>query len=175
MFYDLTHPAPVYECENFNHQRDFISRADADERPLVYFPETAWWLGFDNNMPLVNPITGWSRAHDIKQGLSEYSVEGHITFTSGREWSYWHYDHHLTKLTWDGSMSWGEYVAWIAPLYGTEYADEISRILKAWADLQVQHFYEEDPMRYFYLAGELRQDELGEEAGIVARPPKRVF
>ena len=36
-------------------------------------------------------------------------------------------------------------------------------------------FYETHPDIYFYLAGELPKDELGESAGIIARPPKRSF
>ena len=26
MFYTLDHPAPVYECEDFTHQKDFLSK-----------------------------------------------------------------------------------------------------------------------------------------------------
>ena len=61
MYYDLENPAPVYDCENFHHQRRFFDAADG-QRELVYFPETAWWLGFDNNLPMVTPIVGRSRA-----------------------------------------------------------------------------------------------------------------
>ncbi|MBN2494403.1 MAG: hypothetical protein JXR96_07435 [Deltaproteobacteria bacterium] len=174
MFYTLTHPAPVYDCEDFSHQLDFASAAEAQGRPVVFFPESAWWLGFDNNLPLALPITGWSRAHDVQQALAGRELAGHVTFTSGREWTYWQYDHFLTRLSWDVGASWEAYLESLAPLYGA-HGDEAVRALKGWTDLQVQHFYEQDPLVYFYLAGELPQDEIGAQAGILARRPKLGF
>ena len=56
MFYTLSDPAPVYDCEDFTHQLDYFEQAQ--HRELIYFPETAWWLGFDNNVPLATPIVG---------------------------------------------------------------------------------------------------------------------
>jgi len=173
MFYTLEHPAPVYECEDFTHQIDFMRRNDG-ERRQVFFPETAWWLGFDNNMPVALPITGWSRAHDIQDVLPEHDVAGHITFTSGREWAYWQYDHYLTQVTWDASISWSDYLEWIEPMYGAE-ADALIDATIDLTERQVSDFYETNPLIYFYVAGELKQDEVGERAGILARRPKRSF
>ncbi|MBA2664725.1 MAG: hypothetical protein H0U74_20730 [Bradymonadaceae bacterium] len=173
MFYTLDLPAPVYDCEDFTHNLDFLE-AEHDKREQVYFPESAWWLGFDNNMPLALPVTGWSRGHDIQNVLAPYNVRGHITFTTGREWNYWHYDHYLMAATWDDELSWSGYLDWIAPMYGAHgelYAD----VLDGWTQLQARHFYEENPLIFFYLAGELRQDEIGEQAGIAARRPKIAY
>ncbi len=173
MFYTLSHPAPVYDCEDFGHQLGFMAAADG-QREQVFFPETAWWLGFDNNLPLLLPITGWSRQHDIQRVLDEHQVSGHVTFTSGREWTYWQYDHYLTRATWDAAFSWQEYLEWIRPLYGPRGGSAVS-VLAAWTDLQRAHFYEQEPLIYFYLAGELPQDEIGAVAGILARRPKLAF
>ena len=173
MFYTIDHPAPVYDCEDFTHQRDFLDAADGD-RTQVFFPESAWWLGFDNNLPLVNPITGASRAYDIIEALPEWEIDGHVTFTTGREWTYWQYDHYLTQVTWSGDLTWAEYLDWLAPVYG-EHAERVSSLIKEWTELQWRHLYEERPEIYFYLAGELPQDELGEQAGVIARPPKRSY
>lgn len=172
MYYTLTDPAPVYDCESFEQQVDFMRQAGA--RDLVYFPETAWWLGFDNNMPLTLPITGHSRAYDIQQVLPEFDMQGHITFTSGREWNYWQYDHHLMRITWDADFGWDDYLAWIAPMYG-ESAQAATEAQTAMTARQVQDFYLTNPLIFFYLAGELPQDEVGEQAGILARRPKRSF
>ncbi len=173
MFYTLDHPAPVYDCEDFSHQKDFFEAADG-QRELVFFPETAWWLGFDNNLPLVLPITGWSREHDIQRVLPAWDVSGHVTFTSGREWTYWQYDHYLTRVTWDRDLTWRAYLDEIAPLYG-DAGPAMADALQAFTELQRRHFYEESPLIYFYLAGELPQDEIGEKAGILARRPKLAF
>ncbi len=173
MFYDLEHPAPVYDCTSFKQQLDFIKQADG-KRELVYFPETAWWLGFDNNMPLALPITGWSRSHDIKNVLSKHQVTGHVTFTTGREWGYWRYDHHVMAATWDRDLDWPAYLASIEAVFGPD-GDKVVSVLTKWAELQKKHFYDTNPLIYFYLAGELAQDEIGEQAGVLARRPKLAF
>ncbi len=173
MYYDMDHPAPVYACEDFSHQKTFLEEADG-KREIVFFPETAWWLGFDNNCPVVLPITGWSRAHDIDAALSGHDVKGHVTFTSGREWTYWMYDHFLTRKTWDGSLSWDGYLEDIGSLYG-ENGMLVTQALSDWTALQKKHFYDENPLIYFYISGELRLDEIGESAGILARRPKLAY
>lgn len=176
MFYTLEHPAPVYDCENFHHQRNFYNEVRSQDRELEFFPETAWWLGFDNNVPLELPIYGWSRDWDIFEELDERTT-GHVTFTTGREWGYWRYDHYLTKVTWDGQTRWNDYLRGdVAELFGGG-ADgtAVAEALVAMGDLQVRHFYEENPELYFYVAGELPQDEVGERAGVLARRPKPSF
>jgi hypothetical protein len=173
MFYTIEHPAPVYDCEDFTHQLDFMAQADG-QRQMVFFPETAWWLGFDNNAPLMLPITGWSRNHDISTGTRDYDVRGHITFTSGREWTYWQYDHYLTWATWDRDLEWEEYLDWIKPLY-ERHGGEAVLALKKMTELQRRHIYDENPQIYFYLSGELPQDEIGAAAGITSRPPKLAY
>lgn len=173
MFYDLEHPAPVYDCEHFHQQLDFIKAADG-KRPLTYFPESAWWLGFDNNMPLALPITGLSRAWDINKVLPAHQVGGHITFTSGREWGYWRYDHYVMGAAWGGKLDWPGYLQSIKHLFGGQ-GDAVAGVLADWAELQRAHFYDRDPLLIFYLAGELTQDEIGEQAGILARRPKIAF
>ena len=182
MFYTLEHPAPVYACDSFAQQKDFLEAAAAQGRRQVYFPESAWWLGFDNNLPLAMPITGWSRAHDIlevlprytRTGDAPYQVEGHATFTTGREWAYWQYDHFLTRITWDGRTTWDAYLDSLKPLYGAQ-GTAVAQALRDWTALQKRHFYDEDPLIYFYLAGELPQDELGALAGLAARRPKVAY
>lgn len=171
MFHTLEHPSPVYDCENFHHQRDFLIE-ELDEREQVYFPETAWWLGFDNNMPLALPLTGWTREWDIREELSPYpGVRGHVTFTTGREWNYWQYDHYLTRSTWDNTETWESYQEWIEPMYG-DGGEAVADVIGRWTEQQRQDILVENPLIYFYLSGELLQDEIGAKAGILARRPK---
>ena len=170
MFYTLTDPAPVYACERFDHQLAFMDAAEG-EREMVFFPETAWWLGFDNNLPLALPLTGLSRARDIQRVTRDYTVAGHVTFTSGREWGYWQYDHFLTRATWDPSLTWDAYLDSTQALFGAG-GEALTAALKRWTELQDEHIYQTNPAIYFYLAGELPQDEAGAQAGVIARPAK---
>jgi len=178
MYYSLGRPAPVYGCEDFDHQLDFVAAAGDQGRTQIFFPETAWWLGFDSNLPLVLPITGRSREEDIQRfaqsGQAPGPMSGHITFTTGREWTFWQYDHYLTRATWDAAVTWDAYTAWLAPIYG-DHADAVATATKAWTDRQVRDLYDTDALLLFYLTGELPQDELGEAAGILARRPKLSF
>jgi hypothetical protein len=170
MFYSADAPAPVYDCEDFTHQQEFMTHADG-LRTQVFFPETAWWLGFDNNVPLALPITGYSRQYDVQEVLPGHDIDGHVTFTTGREWGYWQYDHYLTQLTWNRDLTWDEYLDWIAPVFGGGGPDLVA-LLKDWTVRQREFFYETNPLITFYLSGELKQDEVGAQAGILARRPK---
>ena len=170
MFYTAEHPAPVYDCPDFAHQQEFMTKADG-LRKQVYFPESAWWLGFDNNLPLALPITGWSRQFDVQEVLPDHDIDGHVTFTTGREWGYWQYDHYLTQLTWNRDITWSEYLDWTAPVFGSRGPDLVE-LLKVWTEKQIEFFYETNPLIIFYLSGELKQDEVGAQAGVLARRPK---
>ncbi len=175
MYYTLDLPAPVYECEDFTHQLEFADEAATQGRQMDFFPETAWWLGFDNNVPLAMPVTGWSRAYDVQEVLKDRpEVTGHITFTSGREWGYWQYDHHVARMGWDGALTWPEYLEELEPVFGSE-GEAMRSTISAFTDLQRRHFYEDEPLIYFYLAGELPQDEVGARVGVLARRPKLAF
>ncbi len=173
MYYTLVDPAPVYDCEDFSHQLTALEKSHG-VRETIFFPETAWWLGFDNNLPLLLPLTAWSREQDLVRVHRDFQADGHVTFTTGREWSYWQYDHYLTRATWDQSLSWDSYLYSIGPVYGSAGGDVLA-LLGAWTELQKKHFYEENPTIYFYLAGELPQDEAGAKAGVLARRPKIPF
>ncbi|MCB9639707.1 MAG: hypothetical protein H6727_12510 [Myxococcales bacterium] len=174
MFYDLKNPAPVYGNTSFNHQKDFFDRIYG-KRPTVYFPETAWWLGFDNNLPLALPITGYSRALDILDQLGGKDIDGHVTFTTGMEWGYWKYDHYLTRVTWDRKTTWDDYLNDFGNYFGAENAAKVAEVMKGWTARQVEDLYGPFPEMIFYIAGELPQDEIGQSAGILARNPKRPF
>ncbi len=173
MFYDMKNPAPVYSNENFNHQMEFLKRVNG-KRPVVYFPETAWWLGFDNNLPLALPITGYSRGLDILELLKPQKIQGHVTFTTGMEWGYWKYDHYLTQVTFDNNTTWEAYLKDFTSIFGSS-GETVNKVLNDWTQLQVRDFYTDKPDIYFYLSGELLQDELGQQAGVLARRPKRAF
>lgn len=183
MFYDLEHPAPVYNNANFHHHQDLIA-ATGDARPMVYFPETAWWLGFDNNLPLFLPITNFSREHDVRVVLPRLTgtrpLDGHVTFTTGIEWNYWMFDHYLARLTWDGTTTWQDYAQDVGRLYG-EAGPAVAQAIADLTVRQVQDFYGTgqdapgNPLIFFYLAGESAHDEIGAVSGLVGRPVKVAF
>ena len=177
MFYDLENPAPVYNNQDFIHQQRCFEEG-AGVRSLVYYPETAWWLGFDNNLPLFLPITLYSRAHDVQEVIppliDPYPLDGHITFTTGIEWGYWMFDDFVSRLTWQPDLGWRDYVVEISEIYGPA-ASEVADVLIGLTERQIADFYDTNPLIFFYLAGESRHDEIGAVAGLTGRPVKPSF
>jgi hypothetical protein len=99
MFYSLTDPkARVYENENFNHVlKDLVN--EARRRDTWYYPESAYWITFDNSVPmfLMPYLTG--RYNDIRT-CDSIGVPNHTTFSSGWEWGYWLFDWSIAQWSW---------------------------------------------------------------------------
>ena len=177
MFYDLEHPAPVYGNEDFRHHHVAFTEG-VGQRAVVYFPETAWWLGFDNSLPLFLPVTLSTRAWDMQEVIppliGDTPLDGHVTFTTGIEWGYWLFDLYVARLAWDASLDWRAFVPDAARVFGGA-GPELATAIITLADRQTEDFLGAAPLRFFYLAGESEGDELGMSAGLGGRPAKPPF
>ncbi|MDW8273448.1 MAG: hypothetical protein RMJ53_04370, partial [Chitinophagales bacterium] len=99
MFYDMTEPhAPVYENENQRHMFRFLLDEHA-VRETWYYPESAYWVTFDNSVPLLLLPYLNARLADIDTCV-RYAIPGHITFSSGWEWGYWLIDWSIARWSW---------------------------------------------------------------------------
>ena len=99
MFYDMTEAnAPVYENKNQQHMFEFLKK-QVKERESWYFPESAYWVTFDNSLPLFLLPYLNARLNDIDTCV-KYGVPGHITFSSGWEWGYWLFDWSIARWSW---------------------------------------------------------------------------
>ncbi len=96
MCYSMTEPhAPVYENENLRHMFEYMKREN-EIRETWYYPESAYWITFDNSLPIL-PLSYLSaRLSDIDTAAA-YDVEGHITFSSGWELGYWLIDWSIAR------------------------------------------------------------------------------
>jgi hypothetical protein len=104
MFYDMTEPnAPVYENKNQRHQFEFLLN-QMKERETWYYPESAYWVTFDNSLPLTLLPYLTARLTDIDTCV-KYEVPGHITFSSGWEWGYWLVDWSIARWSWQYSTN----------------------------------------------------------------------
>lgn len=99
MFYSLfDKETPVYENQNFSHLLASLSTQQA-KRETWYYPESAYWVTFDNSVPLfLTPYLN-ARLKDIEQ-LDSMGLKGHITFSSGWEWGYWLIDWSIARWSW---------------------------------------------------------------------------
>ncbi len=99
MFYDMTESnAPVYENKNQRHQFEFLLE-QMKVRETWYYPESAYWVTFDNSVPMFLLPYLSARLSDIDTCV-KYKVPGHITFSSGWEWGYWLFDWSIARWSW---------------------------------------------------------------------------
>jgi hypothetical protein len=90
--------APVYGNQN---QRFMLEAAitESKRRETWYWPESSYWVGFDTSVPLLLLPYLDSRWDDIET-MSDLGVSGHLTFSSGWEWSYWLIDWSIARWSW---------------------------------------------------------------------------
>lgn len=99
MFYGLFDSvAPVYENKNFAHLAELLKK-EQQSRETWYFPESAYWITFDNSVPMLLLPYLSGRLADI-EAADSLGVKGHITFSSGWEWGYWLIDWSIARWSW---------------------------------------------------------------------------
>jgi hypothetical protein len=88
---------PVYRCKDFQHLRQSLVE-ESRRRPVWYYPESAYWVTFDNSVPVWLLSYLRSRWEDIQEtaGLAE----GHLTFSSGWDVGYWLFDWRIAAWSW---------------------------------------------------------------------------
>ncbi|KAJ3104074.1 hypothetical protein HDU97_009523 [Phlyctochytrium planicorne] len=115
--------APTYGNKDFVYMRDFIKwQLKSDNRSVVFYPETAYWVSFDIDLPLFLPIYAERRVHDLRLIASDEDslaaelkasepaqppkkMDGQLIFSSGWEWGYWMNDVIAGRAAWDPKAS----------------------------------------------------------------------
>jgi hypothetical protein len=99
MFYGLLDSAtPVYRNKDFSHLRNLLIESKA-YRDTWYFPESAYWITFDNSVPMFLTPYLDARLQDILY-CDSLGIDGHLTFTSGWEWNHWLIDWSIARWCW---------------------------------------------------------------------------
>lgn len=130
MFYSLKDEvAKVYGNENLQHMFDILLK-EMKHRETWYYPETAYWITFDNSVPMFLMPYLNARLEDIML-CDSINVPGHITFSSGWEWGYWLFDWSIARWSWKYAYTEG---VWEKPT-ATQFLNDI--------------FPEEDIQEYF--------------------------
>lgn len=99
MCYSVSEPeAPVYGNRNL---RFMLERAMAENtrRESWFWPESSYWITFDNSVPLFLLPYLDVRRQDM-EAMEEIGMPGHITFSSGWEWGYWLFDWSIARWSW---------------------------------------------------------------------------
>ncbi len=104
MFYGLTDSvAPVYQNKNLLHLLTLL-KEQQQQRETWYFPESAYWITFDNSVPMYLMPYLQTRLEDILL-MDSLDVAGHLTFTSGWEWGYWSIDWSIARWSWEHTFN----------------------------------------------------------------------
>lgn len=107
--YSLSDPAPTYGNTDFEFIRDFMYY-EASERSVIWYPETAYWVSFDIDVPLFLPVYALNRYKDLHEiALDEDSgivgsgnrIDGQFFFSSGWEFGYWLNDVVAARSSWN--------------------------------------------------------------------------
>jgi len=162
MYYNLYEDAGgAYLHDEFDEHRDFIEEALATGEPVGYFPETAYWVAFDNPVPQYLPLYARSRGLDLER-LVPQGLDDHVIFSSGWEWGYWQGDVASLQMSYRGTR-WDEEVRrWFEP----DLADAVVGLAEA------QHTALIEERLTPWLAGRDVVIDTGDQLGILSQPDR---
>jgi hypothetical protein len=110
--YGLHDPAPTYGNTDFRYLEDFL-RQETGLRPVLWYPESAYWVSVDIDVPLFLPIYARRRLDDLRllaadedqgrMGAPGAHMDGQLLFSSGWEWGYWLNDVVAARAAWSPS------------------------------------------------------------------------
>lgn len=78
-----------YGRRNYTDVAGMIKVLEEAGRPQVFFPETAYWVDFDNSVPLFLPLYADGRLRDLQWLAKHAPNAGHLNFESGWAFGYW--------------------------------------------------------------------------------------
>ncbi|TVR77345.1 MAG: hypothetical protein EA412_11490 [Chitinophagaceae bacterium] len=158
MFYALEdESAPVYENENLSHMLDLMKK-EMQVRETWFYPESAYWITFDNSVPMLLLPYLSGRLRDILL-CHKLGVPGHITFSSGWEWGYWWIDWSIARWSWEHTFD-----EKIQDTHALQYIndvfqnDSIFTFFNKQLDLHESYLLEDELMRY--MAAQTVTDEI---------------
>jgi len=139
--------APVYG----NHNQRFmltLAEQESRQRETWYWPESSYWVAFDNSVPqLLLPYLS-ARHHDMA-AMERIGVTGHLTFTSGWEWGYWLTDWSIARWSWRHVADERQEPTSALSVLGDLFPDR--RLQRLWGEalsLQEHYLKERELLRY---------------------------
>lgn len=172
-FYNLYDPASgAYHHQDFAEHRVYLEERVRAQQPVAYYPESAYWIAFDNSVPTYLPVYLKSRHLDLVRIREAGRLREHMLFSSGWEWGYWQTDVGVLRMNWALPSTWDAPVKeQLSPFgeKGLAAADLVRRLGDAQYDALITR------KLGAYLAS---RDELLEAArprGIVSQPERVLF
>ncbi len=173
MFYDLFEDAGgAYHHDDFGEHRAFLFERLRTGRPVAYKPETAYWVAFDNSVPMYLPLYVRSRWLDLDRIKAQATADGHadlaehVLFTTGWEWGYWQHDVAALRASFTLPARWSDQLA-------RELAPDAAALVGPIIALtELQHRALLEGRLAAYQASRDTLIDIGDEAGIIAAPDR---
>ena len=175
MFYDLFETTSgAYHHTDFSEHRAYLYEQQCAGRRPAYFPETAYWVAFDNSVPQFLPLYIHNRWLDLAKLRSEspcpdQPLDNHLLFSSGWEWGYWLHD--VTALRASYELP-ADPAALVEHALGADLAPAAAPVL-ALIDLQRQQLHLNSLMTY--IASRDVAIDAGRVLDIVSQPDRITF
>ena len=179
MYFDLFQNADgAYGYQTFSQHLAYLQNRLKASQPVAYFPESAYWIAFDNSVPTYLPVYMRSRWFDMSQLRSQATQDGysglaqHVLFSSGWEWGYWQNDYATLRMNFGFPASWDVEVQEMFAPWGSKGA-KLAAQIAALGELQSRTLI--DQALSPYLAGQDAVIDVGAEMGIVSQPQRVKF
>jgi hypothetical protein len=161
-FFDVYRDWATYKHPDFHLQHDYMLK-ELPTRRVKYFPESAYWISADDDVPLFLPMYLYARWNDIQGLVKEarakgLALEGHVQFSSGHEWGYWLTDYLTSKMIWQPDAPLSTFLADYARAFGSCAADVASELGSL---IDVQNRYLFDRRLVAYVQGENETIDFG--------------
>jgi hypothetical protein len=171
MYYGLFDPASgAYHHENFDEHRDHLQTWIRENKPVAYFPESAYWVAFDISVPVWLPLYVLMRHRDAAElKAAGTPLPGHTLFSSGWEWGYWQFDYATLRFNHAVPDDWRTLYRDMFTPWGEAGAALATQCI-AMAEVQYQRLVLEELGPY--LAGRDVFIDLGDMQGILAQPDR---
>jgi hypothetical protein len=175
--FDLFEPtSDAYGLADFSRQRAYLFERLAAHQPVSYNPEDAYWITYDDSVPLYLPLYVRSRVYDLAQiraqaPMGSAPLASHVIFSSGWEWGYWQHDWAVMHATWQLPTDAGAlYHQMLDPVPGgSAVADVIVDLM------EIEHRAFIDQQLSGYAAGTDASFDLGLAMGVWSEPPHPSF
>ncbi len=179
MYFDFYQPVDgAYNMPNFDQHLAYLQSRLMANQPVAYYPESAYWISFDDSVPTYLPVYMRSRWLDQSNLASASAMGGYSTlqqsvlFSSGWEWGYWQNDYAVLRMNFTTPAAWSDPLADMFAPWGAAGAALVTQIT-ALGELQSKYLIDEGLAAY--IAGDDAVITLGAVGGIISQPPRTSF
>ncbi|APR82360.1 Hypothetical protein A7982_07709 [Minicystis rosea] len=176
-FFDVYRDFATYGHPDFHLQHDYIME-ELPSRRVSYFPESAYWISADVDVPLFLPEYIHARYIDIHGLVDEARqkglppLAGHMMFSSGHEWGYWLTDYLSAKMLWQPDAPLETFLADYAGAFGS-CAGDVATAMGTLVSIQTKYLF--DARLIAYVQGENTTVDFGYIAGKETHPKRIAF